>query len=139
MSRRRERLEQELRDEVALIVRTLKDPRVQWVTVTRAEVTPDLEHARIFFGVLGDEEARRKATAGLRSASGFVRRELGQRLRLRLTPEVRFEYDKGLDAADRVARILEEVKPAEEPSSGSEAPAADAPDDPGDGPPDRED
>jgi ribosome-binding factor A len=58
-------------------------------------------------GVLGDEAARRKGMEGLRSAAGFVRRELGRRLRLRTSPEVRFEYDKGLDATDRVARLLE--------------------------------
>ncbi len=121
MSRRHERLEQEVRDEVALILRTLKDPRVQWVTVTRAELTSDLEHARVFVGVLGEVEARKKALAGLRSAAGFVRRELGQRLRLRHTPELAFEHDKGLEAADRVARLLDEVKAAE-PGSG-EGPA----------------
>jgi ribosome-binding factor A len=107
--RRGARLAEEVREQVADIVARLKDPRIGFVTVTRAELSGDLSLARVFVGVLGDEEARRKGLEGLRSAGGFVRRELGRRLKLRLTPEVRFEYDKGLDATDRVARLLGEA------------------------------
>jgi ribosome-binding factor A len=117
MSRRTNRLEEEIREEVAKIIAgELKDPRIGFVTVTGVHLTPDLRHARINVGVLGDQAAREKSLAGLRQASGFVRRELGRRLRIRHTPEVAFQYDKGLDATDRVARLLGEVA-AEEAAS----------------------
>ena len=109
--RRSARLAEAIREQVAeLIASKLKDPRIGFVTVTRVELTSDQRLARILFGVLGDEAARKKTLEGLRQAQGFVRRELAQRLRLRFTPEVVFEYDRGLDATDRVARLLAEAQ-----------------------------
>ena len=107
--RRAERLAEEIREQVArMIASELKDPRLGFVTVTRVELAHDLGHARVHVGVLGSEAERRKSLAALEQASGFVRRELGRRLRIRHTPEIDFRYDKGLDATDRVARLLEE-------------------------------
>lgn len=96
-----------------MIVSGLKDPRIGFVTVTRVALTEDLRLARISVGVLGDQTQRDKTLAGLRQASGFLRRELGKRLRVRHTPELSFQYDEGLDATDRVAKLLGEIKPAE--------------------------
>jgi ribosome-binding factor A len=111
MGRRAERLAEEIREQVArMIASDLKDPRLGFVTVTRVELAHDLGHARVHVGVLGGEQEREKSLAALRQASGFVRRELGRRLRIRHTPEIDFRYDKGLDATDRVARLLEEEK-----------------------------
>jgi ribosome-binding factor A len=108
MGRRAERLAEEIREQVArMIASDLKDPRLGFVTVTRVELAHDLGHARIHVGVLGSEAEREKSLAALRQASGFVRRQLGRRLRIRHTPEVDFRYDKGLDATDRVASLLE--------------------------------
>jgi len=103
------RLAEDIREEVAGIVARLKDPRVGFVTVTRVSLTPDLRSAQVFVGVLGDEAQRRKTLLALQQASGFVRRELGQRLRVRHTPELAFRYDEGLEATERVARILREI------------------------------
>ncbi len=112
MTRRTEQIGEAVREEVAQIIsQGLKDPRIGFVTITRAEVTPDLRHAKVFFGVLGDKAQRDKTAAGLRQAAGFIRREVGKRLRLRFTPELVFHYDTGIDATDRVARLLAETQP----------------------------
>jgi ribosome-binding factor A len=117
--RRAARLAEEIREQVAeLIASKLKDPRIGFVTVTRVALTSDQRLARILVGVLGDPEARKKTLLGLEQATGFVRRELAKGLRLRFMPEIQFEYDRGLEATDRVARLLEESTPA--------APAPDA-------------
>ena len=110
MSRRTERLGEEIREEMArMIGGQLKDPRIGFVTVTRVEIGTDLRNARIYVGVLGSEADREKTLTGLRQAAGFMRRSLGQRLRLRHTPELTFNYDEGLEAHDRMARLLAEV------------------------------
>lgn len=115
MGRRPERLAEGIREEVARIVASdLKDPRLGFVTVTRVEVAHDLSHARVFVGVLGDETARGRSLAALGSAAGFVRREIGRRMRLRTVPAVEFRYDKGIEATDRVARLLRESELAGE-------------------------
>ncbi len=112
MSRRTERVAEELREEVArLLAREVKDPRIGFVTVTRAEVTPDLNSARVFVSVLGDESQRRRTLQGLAQATGYIRRAVGQRLRLRLTPELAFVYDEGVEATSRVAELLDQVRP----------------------------
>jgi ribosome-binding factor A len=122
VSRRTARLGEELREEVARIIASeLKDPRIGFVTVTRVGLTPDLRNARIYVGVLGGDVERKKTLEGLRQAAGYLRRLLGQRLRLRHTPELLFEYDTGLDAADRVAQILEETKESERSAEGDGA------------------
>jgi ribosome-binding factor A len=127
--RRTERLGEEVREAVARIIADgLNDPRIGFVTVTRASLTADLRTARIYVGVLGNEEARKKTLAGLTQAAGFIRRELGRRVRVRHTPELSFVYDSGLDATDRVAQILEESR-TREPES---VPGDDPEDEPGD-------
>jgi ribosome-binding factor A len=103
-----------------LIPAELKDPRIGFVTVTRVEVTPDLRTARVYVGVLGTEKQRQASLTGLKQASGFLRRALGQSLRLRYTPELVFQYDEGLDASDRVARLLEEIRTPASPPADSE-------------------
>jgi ribosome-binding factor A len=109
MGRRPERLAEGIREEVARIVASeLKDPGLGFVTITRVEVTHDLAHARVLVGVLGDARERDRSMAALHRATGFVRRELGRRLRIRVVPEIEFRYDKGIEATDRVARLLRE-------------------------------
>jgi ribosome-binding factor A len=128
MGRRAQRLTEEIREQVArMIASDLKDPRLGFVTVTRVEMTHDLGLARVHVGVLGSEAEREKTMKALGQASGFVRRELGKRLRIRHTPEVEFRYDKGLDATDRVAQLLDEERrrastPSGDAGEGDEEP-----------------
>lgn len=119
--RRAARLGEEIREQVAeLIAKKLKDPRIGFVTVTRVELTSDQRLARILVGVLGEEAERKKTLEGLRQAKGFVRRELAQTMRLRFVPDVVFEYDRGIEATDRVARLLAEAQPGSQPSEDEE-------------------
>ena len=121
MGRRPERLAEEIREEVARMIATeLKDPRLGFVTVIRVELAHDLGYAKVHVGVLGDEREREKSLTALRSAAGFVRRELGRRLRIHHTPEIDFRYDKGIEATDRVARLLQEEAAREKPPGTGE-------------------
>jgi ribosome-binding factor A len=122
--RRNERLGEEIREAVATVIAEgLKDPRIGFITVTRVSLTADLRTARVYVGVLGEPGQRDKSLAGLRQAAGYIRREVGRRIRARHTPELSFHYDTGLDATDRIAQILKEA---------SAEPGAETPDGPGD-------
>lgn len=116
MTRRTERLGEEIREGVAsLLTAGLKDPRIGFVTVTRVDVSDDLHHARVYVGVLGDEKQRKATLEGLGAAAGYLRREVGRRIRTRYTPELVFHYDPGLEATERVARLLDDAaRPAAE-------------------------
>lgn len=108
---RLERLNAQLVREVSdIILRKVSDPRLTWVTVTRAKVTPDLSLARIYFTTLEGGEKRENALAALKHAEGFVRHELGGRLELRVTPEVHFYLDEEQQQVDRVFKILDDLK-----------------------------
>jgi ribosome-binding factor A len=92
-----------------LLERKVNDPRLQMVTVTGVEVTPDAARATVHFSVLGDKEAQAEALNGLESAAGWLRRELGHRLRLRNTPQLVFHYDPSLEHGLHIASILDEL------------------------------
>ena len=108
--RRQERLAGEIRDEVAqMLVRELKDPRIGFTTVTRVELSPDLQHARVLVSVLGDVEAQQKTLEGLTSASGYLRHEIAHRLRLRRAPEMVFVLDRGAEASEKIEELLRKL------------------------------
>lgn len=111
MARRRlERVNQVLREELSRLIRSeVKDPRVETVTVTRVETTPDLMHATVFVRTLTDAVAVEEAIAGLESAEGFVRARLGRELRLRRIPDFRFVADHALEHVRRIEALLEEA------------------------------
>jgi len=85
------------------------DPRLQMVTITDVVVTPDTARADVHFSVMGGADEQAEAQAGLDSAAGWLRRELGSRLRLRNTPELVFHYDPSLAHGERIASILKEL------------------------------
>jgi ribosome-binding factor A len=120
MNRRTPRLAEEIREQVAVLIRELKDPRIGFVTVTRVELAQDLTFVRVFVGVLGDAAQREKTLEGLKQAAGFVRQKLGRRLRTHRTPQFVFQYDSGLDATDRVAQLLGEIEREPRSEDGDE-------------------
>lgn len=117
--KRLERLESQLVREVSdILLRKLSDPRLQWVTVTRAKLTPDLREARLFITTLQGGEARAQALAALEHAHGYIRRELGRRLQLRITPDVHFAEDEDLARVEKIERILNDLKREEGTTDG---------------------
>jgi ribosome-binding factor A len=91
-----------------LITQELKDPRLGFVTVTRAEVTDDLRHCKVFVSVIGDRHQARQSLDALESASRFLRGELGHRIDLRHTPELIFVEDRSTERAIALAKTLRE-------------------------------
>ena len=111
LAHRHERLADQIRIEVAeMIEGELKDPRIGFATVTHVDLSPDLRHARVLVSVMGDDDSQRETLAGLASAAGYVRREIGQRLRLRRTPELLFALDRDAEQAERVESLLQNLK-----------------------------
>jgi ribosome-binding factor A len=105
----------------------VKDPRVKMVTVTRAEVSADLQHCKIFVSVLGSEKDAKLTLHGLTSAAGFVQSKLAKRLTTRYVPHVTFVLDEGLKKAAEVARLLKEANiPSSDPPPPADAEADDA-------------
>lgn len=105
------RIGEQIKRELADLVRQLKDPRIGMITITDVEVTKDLSHARVFFSVLGEEEDVRQSQKGLEHAGGFLRKELGRALRLRVTPQLHFVYDdtqlRGQEMDQLIRKALE--------------------------------
>ena len=114
-SRRVERLNEQVRSDVSeLIARELKDPRLSGlVTVTSAELSPDLGYARLFISVLGSVEDRKHSLEALKSASGFLRRELAARLTIKRAPELHFVLDDSIERGERIIHLLHDIEDGE--------------------------
>lgn len=111
-TRRVSRVAALIQQEVSLmLLHDIKDDRVGagMVSVTEVDVSGDLQHAKIYVSIYGTDEARVETMAGLKSATGYVRRELGRRVRLRRTPEVIFIEDRGLERGDRMLTLLNQL------------------------------
>jgi ribosome-binding factor A len=105
-----------IKKEVSLIIHDeLKDPRLGFVTITDVEMTPDLREARIYFSVLGKEEEHKNTKEALDSALGFIRRLIGQRIKLRFVPEISFREDRSSEYGARIEEILNQIKEKDEP------------------------
>jgi ribosome-binding factor A len=123
MSRRAQRVGEQLKREISQVLRTqVHDPRVTGVTVTSVEVSPDLTFARVWVQLAGDDERRRTALSGLLAAAPFVRRQLGSVLHVRRIPELDFQQDLTLERALRIEALLREV--SSEPGAEQGKPAA---------------
>lgn len=117
---RANRLAETLKEEISQMIREdLKDPRLGFITVTDVEVADDLGHAKVFVSVLGDAQQSKDSLDALSRAAGFVRSEIGKRIRLRHVPEIVFKYDTSLEKGAHIAKLLREVEaPADRNDAG---------------------
>jgi ribosome-binding factor A len=113
--KRADRVADLIRMEISdLLLKQVRDPRIGSVTITGVKVTDDLRTARVFFVELGKDQCSEDVRAGLGRAVGFLRRELGRRLRLRCVPELFFAYDPSFAYGNRIERLLSEIHREEE-------------------------
>ena len=113
MSRRTDRINEQLREEISmLLTRSTKDPRLNGViSITRVGSSNDLRSARAYVSVMGNDQTKQEALAGIRSAASFVRRELRDRINMKHTPFLTYELDDSMEEADQLIRLMNQVKP----------------------------
>ena len=108
---RAERVAELVKVELSNIMMTeLRDPRVGFITITKVKMSSDLQHAKVYYSILGDEGERERTIAGLKQATGFLRRELGHRLRLRHCPTLSFHFDSSIEYGAHIDQLLEKLK-----------------------------
>ena len=106
-SRRQRRVAEFIKEELnELLEREVDDPRLEWVTITGVEATPDLQIARVYFRVIGEPERRAEVLDGLQHAKGYLRRELASLLKLRLAPDLVFFHDDAPDQGQHIEDLL---------------------------------
>jgi ribosome-binding factor A len=109
-SPRQKRVAELVRHEIAaLLQKGVKDPRVGFVSVMDVEMSPDLRYADVYVSLFGDDSEKKGSMAGLKHSAGWIRREIGHRIRLRFTPEVRFFEDTTLDKAYQIEAVIEKI------------------------------
>ena len=113
----------QVREEIMQIIhRQLKDPRIGFASITEVRMSPDLRSARVRVSDLGDETEQKQTLAGLRSATGLIRHELGRRLEnLKVAPELRFELDPSIEYSVHISKRLREILPESDPEAGAPA------------------
>jgi ribosome-binding factor A len=121
-SRRTLKAAEAIREVVSMaILADLKDPRVEGVTVTFVEVTPDMREAKVHVSIMGDDQTQRLCLHGLQSSAGYLQQKIAKRIDTRYTPRIRFELDLGVKKSIAIARILDDVLPAETPDPTAES------------------
>jgi ribosome-binding factor A len=121
-TRRQERVSERIHHEISdLLQNEIRDPRLAEVTVTGVEISADLQLATIFVSTLGDQAAKAAALAALERASGYIRRELAQRLNMRVTPAVRFVLDESWERGARLDALLDSLHDSPSGSEGEDA------------------
>lgn len=107
---RANRLAESLKEEISQLIRVeLKDPRIGFVTLTSVDVAEDLAHAKVYVSVLGTEDEGKASLDALNRAAGFVRSEIGKRIRLRHVPTIVFKYDPSIQHGAHIAKLLRDV------------------------------
>ncbi len=109
-----EKIQEFIKQEISkLILSELKDPRIGFATVTRVELTADLRHAKVYVSLMGSDEQKAGSWEGLRSSLGYMRSEVGKRIRLKFTPELSLHIDETLDYSSRIQELLLKIKQEE--------------------------
>jgi ribosome-binding factor A len=120
---RTDRITEQIRRDLSELLRQVKDPRVAHllplVTITDVEITADYTHAKVFYTSLAEAERATEIAKGLRHAAGFLRRELGRRLRIHHIPELHFTFDSSVERGTRLSRLIDEVVAADEAADSS--------------------
>ena len=101
-----------------LLLRHLKDPRLTMATISRVEVSPDLQHARVYVSRIGSEAEKQATIEGFQHATGFIRGQLGKRLKLRHVPQLEFQLDTAIAYGVRISRLLHDLVPTETQDEG---------------------
>lgn len=115
MFKRSAKVSEAIHEEVSkLLIKGVKDPRVGFVTITGVKVTDDLHLATIYFSSIGTEDERKETEAGLNSAKGFLRREIGKVLKMRHVPDIIFRYDVSVEYGSRIENILKQIHETDE-------------------------
>jgi ribosome-binding factor A len=99
-----------LKELADLLMRRVRDPRVTGVTLTGIRVSNDLKHAKVYFSLIGDEQAVMEVQEGLESAKGFIKREIGQRMELKYVPDIVFKHDPSLATGERMEKLFRNMK-----------------------------
>jgi len=108
---RADRVAGEVQRELAdLLIRKLKDPRLDGVLISGVKMTADLQLANVYFSIAGDKKRRQQARQGFKSATGFIRQELGRRMELRYIPNIRFFYDTSFDYGERIENLIRKLR-----------------------------
>lgn len=127
-SRRVQKAAEAIREVVSMAILTeLKDPRVEGVTVTYVEVSPDMRQAKVHVSIMGDDTKQKLCLQGLQSSAGFLQTKVGKRIDTRYTPKLRFELDMGVKKSLAIAQLLHDVLPHDD-AEGTEEPLADSDD-----------
>lgn len=110
--KRSDRISDLIREEIStmLVMAEIKDPRIGFVTITKAVLSEDLRSAKIFFSTMGTEEEKKKSQLGLQHSSGYIRRTLAKRLNLKYIPEIMFKYDDSIEYSSHINEILKGLK-----------------------------
>jgi ribosome-binding factor A len=103
-----------------MLVKSIKDPRIGFVTITKVTVSEDCRFAKIYFSVAGTLAERESSMKGLDSAKGYVRKELGRRIRLRYTPEIMFQFDPSIEYAIHMEELIQSIHQEKEPNGDEE-------------------
>lgn len=108
---RTDRIAEEIKKELSQIIReSIKDPRLpEFVSITAVKVTRDLRYAKVYVSIYGDETKKKDAIEALTHAAGFIRREIGQRISLRYTPEIQFKLDESIEHGMHISKLIEET------------------------------
>ncbi|EGQ2913971.1 30S ribosome-binding factor RbfA [Staphylococcus pseudintermedius] len=110
MNMRAERVGEQMKKELMDIINNkLKDPRVGFLTITDVQPTNDLSLAKVYLTVLGSDKERENTFKGLEKAKGFIKSEIGQRMRLRIVPDLQFEYDESIEYGNRIERLIQDL------------------------------